>query len=49
MRNTRLIAIGFGMLYGGIAAANNGDQMVGYSALSNAMGGAVTVAPTSCS
>ncbi|MFZ5619504.1 MAG: OmpP1/FadL family transporter [Pseudomonadota bacterium] len=45
MRNTRLIAIGFGMLYGGMAAANNGDQMVGYSALSNAMGGAVVATP----
>lgn len=45
MRSTRLIAIGFGILYGGVAAANNGDQMVGYSALSNAMGGAVVATP----
>lgn len=33
------------LLVSSAALANNGDQMVGYSAISNAMGGAVTATP----
>lgn len=38
-------AICASMLISGTAFANNGDQMVGYSAISNAMGGAVVAMP----
>lgn len=33
------------LLFSGTAIANNGDQMVGHSAITNAMGGAITAAP----
>lgn len=38
-------AICAGLLIASTAFANNGDQMVGYSAISNAMGGAVVAMP----
>lgn len=38
-------AICTGLLASGAAFANNGDQMVGYSAIANAVGGAVVAAP----
>lgn len=37
----RCLALGLSALWTGAALANNGDQMVGYSGISNAMGGAV--------
>lgn len=43
--NYRTAAICTGMLASGAALANNGDQMVGYSAIANAVGGAVVAAP----
>lgn len=42
--NTVAIYVG-GMLASGVVLANNGDQMVGYSGISNAMGGAVVATP----
>lgn len=43
--NYRTTAICTGLLASGAALANNGDQMVGYSAIANAVGGAVVAAP----
>lgn len=43
--NYKTAAICASLLVSGAAFANNGDQMVGYSAISNAMGGAITAAP----
>lgn len=41
----RITAIYVSLLMSGTATANNGDQMVGHSAITNAMGGAITAAP----
>ncbi|HMM47333.1 MAG TPA: outer membrane protein transport protein [Thiobacillaceae bacterium] len=41
----RTAAICTGLFASGAAFANNGDQMVGYSAITNAVGGAVVAAP----
>lgn len=45
MKTNTLVAIFAGMLVSGAAFANNADQVVGLSALSNAMGGAVVATP----
>lgn len=44
MRRSRLLICGT-IISSGIAHANNGDQMVGFSGLTNAVGGAVTATP----
>lgn len=43
--NYKTAAICTSLLASGAAFANNGDQMVGYSAIANAVGGAVVAAP----
>lgn len=45
MKTNTLVAIFAGMLVSGAVFANNADQVVGLSALSNAMGGAVVATP----
>lgn len=45
MKTNTSVAIFAGMLVSGAAFANNADQVVGLSALSNAMGGAVVATP----
>lgn len=45
MKNNKLVAIFAGMLVSGAVFANNADQVVGLSALTNAMGGAVVATP----
>lgn len=41
----KIMMVGVGMVASGAAWANNGDQMVGLSGISNAMGGAVVATP----
>lgn len=43
--NYKSALISVAMFISGTATANNGDQMVGHSAITNAMGGAITAAP----
>ncbi|HUX30295.1 MAG TPA: porin [Thiobacillus sp.] len=45
MKNNKLVVIFAGMLVSGAVFANNADQVVGLSALTNAMGGAVVATP----